>query len=247
MSQSDALRGSGDQARQVSYDKTVAGRGAYHPQMSMKCRKRIVCDTCHGIGNLVDQGRFASNWHTQQDDISQYLELEAKFFSGPFFATGKLSGSAVGAAFKVEVAHPASPSLGQQDLLAILSQIKQQGVTFLIVDAGAHWHAQQQILACSAKLVAAPAIFTIFGLIDARITEINEGIDIAIGHSVNGATPATVPAIRPAFGDKALAPEAGDPVAAVSSDHLYGCFINKFHGLDSKKKRIAGEASPPLL
>ncbi|MNJ71767.1 hypothetical protein D3C77_683470 [compost metagenome] len=65
----------------------------------------------------------------------------------------------------------------------------------------------------------------------ARIAEIDQRIDVAVGHRIDGAAASAVAAVRAAFGDELFAAKARHAIAAFAGDHFNGGFVYEFHGV----------------
>jgi len=64
----------------------------------------------------------------------------------------------------------------------------------------------------------------------ARVTVIDQRVEVAIGLCPHAAALATVATIRPTEGDEFLATEARAACTAVTGGDIDGGFVNEFHG-----------------
>jgi len=67
------------------------------------------------------------------------------------------------------------------------------------------------------------------------IAKVDQGVQISITHGVHAAPATPVSTVRPAEGNELFPPEAHAPVAAISRDHLDGCFVDKLHRTSLEK------------
>ena len=63
------------------------------------------------------------------------------------------------------------------------------------------------------------------------MAEIDQGVEVLVGHQPDAAAVAAVAAVRAAERDELLAAEADAAVAAVAGDDLDFGFVDEFHGM----------------
>src|SRR5690606_27168063 len=103
-----------------------------------------------------------------------------------------LTWRAVDCTLKAQITESTVATLGQHNLFTRVEQLVHHFPGFFIDDDGAHWQAQCDVLARSTKHVIAHAVFTALRFMAARITVVNEGVQIHIGHGIDMAASATV-------------------------------------------------------
>src|SRR5690606_12988563 len=69
-------------------------------------------------------------------------------------------------------------------------------------------------------------------------TEVDQGVDVAVGNGVDTAAAPAIAAIRPAFGNEFFAAKARRAIAAFAGNDFDGCFVYEFHDVALKKKRV---------
>ena len=130
----------------------------------------------------------------------------------------------------MQIAQAAFSAAGDQRLLLVRGQVRDQFAGLGVGDDRAHGNAQHDVLRALAVLVRAAPVLAAPGAVDARIAVIDERVDVAVGHCVNAAAVATVAAVRAAAGHELLPPEMGDPVPALAGVDFDPGFVDEFHG-----------------
>ena len=166
-----------------------------------------------------------------------------------WIAGRELTGRAVGAGFKMNIAKTALSAFRDDGALAMLGEIDDEFARFLVADDRAHGYAQLDVVAAFSVAIGAAAIFTVLGAVNAGVAIVDQGVDIAIGDGVNATAAAAVAAIRPAERDELLAPHTGGTVATVTGEDFYGCFVKKLHLMlsmlvEAIPMRLPGHALP---
>jgi hypothetical protein len=137
---------------------------------------------------------------------------------------------AVGRALEIGVAEAAVAALGQQDAVADLFQICEQGLAVLLVDLRAGRHLHDHAGAVRAVTVLAHAVAAALGREMLLVAVVDQGIEpVDRFHDHVAAAPA-VAAIRPAELDEFLAPERDAAVPARPGGDIDLGFIQEFHG-----------------
>src|SRR5258706_5986742 len=134
----------------------------------------------------------------------------------------------------MQVAKPALAALGQDGALAVRREVGEQRAVLL--DEGAHRHAQHYVLAAAPVLVGAAADVAVLSAVDAREAVVDQGVDIAVRDRPDAAATAAVAARRPAARHELFAPERGAAVAALAGVDLDPCFVDEFHEDPETKK-----------
>ena len=82
-----------------------------------------------------------------------------------------------------------------------------------------------------AELVGAAPGFAVARLVAARVAEVDQRVEVAVGHRIDAAAAPAVAAVRAAEGDEFLAPEARAAVAAVAGGDVDRGFVDEFHAV----------------
>src|SRR6185295_10765838 len=97
-------------------------------------------------------------------------------------------------------------------------------------DDGADRHAQHHIGAGGAELVRSPADLAMTGFVAPGIAEVDQRVEVGIGHRDHAAAAATVTPIGAAQWDELLAPETGTPRATVAGCNVDHRLVDELHG-----------------
>lgn len=100
---------------------------------------------------------------------------------------------------------------------------------FLIGNDGAYRKTQGNVLACGTKHVIAHTVFAALRFVAAGITVVNQGIQVGVGHSVDMATTATIPAIRSAELLVFFVSERGCTITTIARGNFNIGFIDELH------------------
>jgi len=144
-------------------------------------------------------------------------------------ALGRLPGRAVRARLKVQIAQTAAAAFGQNRLLTIEGQIRNQRATLGIRDHRADRHSQNDVFGGCPVSIRTLAVLTTTCPVDSGVAIVNQRIDIAIRHRDDRTAAATITPARATFGNELLATKCNDAIAAVPGMDFDGGFINKFH------------------
>ena len=124
-----------------------------------------------------------------------------------------------------------SPSTcGDNQFLACFQQLTHDFLGVPLGNHGADRHLDTQILALAPGAVAALAAATVFCPVQALVAEVDQGVQIRIGHQHDIAAVPAVTAVRPAPGDVLLAPEAHTTAAAATGLHPDTGLVDELHG-----------------
>src|SRR5690606_4787814 len=110
-------------------------------------------------------------------------------------------------------------------------EVEQELARVGVMDNGAHRHAQGDVGGSRAVLVRAASVFAVLGAVQARIAEIDQRVDIAIGDGKDAAAASAVAAIGAAFGDELFAAKARHAITAFAGDDFDGGFVYEFHNV----------------
>ncbi|MNS84961.1 hypothetical protein D3C72_1188070 [compost metagenome] len=191
----------------------------------------VVRDLRLRIGDARDQRGLAGVGQAQQAHVGQHLQFHAQVAVFAFLAGRPLARRAVQAGLEVDVAHAALAAGRQHDFLFVRVQVEQDFAGFGVMDDRAHRHAQGDVRSGRAVLVGAAAVLAALGAVQARVAEVDQRIDVAIGHRIDGAAASAVAAVRAALGDEFFAAKARHAIAAFAGDHFNGGFVYEFHGV----------------
>ena len=98
-----------------------------------------------------------------------------------------------------------------------------------IGDDGAHGQAQGDVLAGRAEHVVAHAVLAALRLMAARVTVVDEGVQIHIGHGIDVAATATVTTVGSAEFLVFFVPERGCAITAIARGNFNIGFIDELH------------------
>ena len=140
-----------------------------------------------------------------------------------------MAGRTVDGAFKTHVAKTAIPPLGNGDDLARDQQLKQHIAGFRVGDDGAHRHFQNDIVARSAKHIAAHAVLSALGFKLAGVTKVHQSIEVGVGYSENMATTTSITTVGTAKLFILFMPERDAAVTTITCGNVDRDFVNKFH------------------
>ena len=129
----------------------------------------------------------------------------------------------------MQVAKTTVAALGQQHPDIRVQQLGEHFVSLEITNDGAYRHAQHDVIGCSTELVRATPGLTVARLVTARITVIDQRVDVAVGHRENTAATTAITAIGSAERDELLAPKAHAARTAGTGGDVDGGFVNEFH------------------
>ena len=158
---------------------------------------------------------------------------------------GRFARRAIHAGFEVQIAQPALPAAGDDDLLAVLHQIGDELIRFGIKDQRANRHAQHLVVSTGAVLIRAAPVLTVASTMQLGKPIVHQRVQIDVCASDDMSAAPAVTAIRPAKWNEFLTAKRHAAVAAVSGVRLDHDFIDKFHGgLASLKKQKTPAGEP---
>jgi hypothetical protein len=182
--------------------------------------------------------RLSGVRRSHQSDVGQELQGESQ--PAPFAGLSRRGevGGLAGGALEARVAEAPAPSAGDDDALAVLDEVGEEGalgaffVDFArlrlaarafgarreIVDDRTHGNAGYRVVAVGAGALATAPVGAISGAQLRPVFLIPQGGEIPVrdDHDVAAASP--VPAVRSAPGNELLPAEGDDPVTAVARD-----------------------------
>src|SRR5471032_396179 len=239
MAQARAFGSAFDQAGNVGDHKAFLVRHAHHTQVRVQGGKWVVSDLRTRVRYGRNEGGLASVRHAQQADVGQHFQFEAQFAAFAFLALAFLAWCAVGRGLEVDIAPAAFAALGQQFDLAVLGKVGQDFTARVVDDQGADRHAQVNIISALAVAIRAAARLAIARLVHFGKAEIDERVDIAVGHGPDGPALTAIAAIGTAERPEFFTAERGTAVAAIARDDFDFCFVDKLHNFAAiKLKRL---------
>ena len=120
-------------------------------------------------------------------------------------------------------------ALEEDQPLADLGQVGQNGLAVLVQDFGAGWGLNDEGGGISPGAVAAPAVLAALRLEMLAIAEIDQRVQ-PFGHFEHDiGAPAAIAAVGTALIDELLAPERSATRAAIAAAQVYLCLVQEFH------------------
>jgi hypothetical protein len=111
----------------------------------------------------------------------------------------------------------------------VLGEIRDGCAGIGIGDHGADRHRERDVVGAFAIAIGALAVLTVLRAVDASEAVFDQRVQIAIGLRINAAAATAVAAARPAARHVFLAPESGDPVAALAGVYFDVRFVDELH------------------
>ena len=195
----------------------------------MRRRERVVGDLRTRIGHGGQQRGLAGVGCAEQAHVGQDFELQLQDAGLAGLTERALARRAVGAGLEMQVPQPAAAAGGQDGALTVGGQVRDHGAAGFVGDDGAGRHAQLDVTAGGAEAVRAAAVHPVARMMAARVTVVEQGVDVAVGHGPHAAAPAAIAAVGPALGDEFFTSKRHAAVAAVAADRFDTHFIDEFH------------------
>src|SRR5690606_34827497 len=215
---------------------TLVAPDTDNAQIGNQRGERIIGDFRLGRRHCTDKGALAGIRHAQQADISQYLQLQLEITRVTRLARRGLPRGTVGAGLEARIAQPMPTTLSDQQLLTRLGQITNYILGSSIDHRSAHRHRQEQIFPLGASTFGASALLTIGRIEATGVTVIDQGIEVFVGHQINGAAVAAVTTVGAAFIDEFFATKTHHAVTAVAGLYKNRYIIDEFHGIASRRR-----------
>jgi hypothetical protein len=228
--QACALRRSFNDSGDVGDHEAAECFDADHAQVRVQRGERVVRHLRRGRGHGAHEGALARVREAEQADVGEQLQLQPDVALLALGAGGGLARRAVERALEVHVALAAVAAAGDQQALAVLHQVADDLVGGDVHHLGADRHADHHVLAGLAVHLAAHAVLAALGAELALVAEVDQRVEVLVGHQPDAAAVAAVAAVRAAERDELLAPEAHAPVAAVAGEHGDHCLVDELHG-----------------
>ena len=125
------------------------------------------------------------------------------------------------------VAPAAAAAFGYDSLLAVMAQVGNDLARFFVFYNRSQGNRNEQVFGVAAVAVRPLALAAGLGLEQAAETEVDEGVDVAVGYEDDVAAVTAVAAVRTALGDKFFAAETAHAVAAFSGLYKNSGSIDK--------------------
>ena len=120
-------------------------------------------------------------------------------------------------------------ALHNHQLLAGLGQVANHFLGRGVDDRGADRYAQYQVFAFFTGAVGAAAVGATLGIEVPGVTVVDQGVEVFVGHHVDGTAVTAVTAVRATVFDEFFATETHATVTAVACFYSDGNFINELH------------------
>src|SRR4029079_12502377 len=198
VTESCAFRGAFDQPGYIGNDEAAMFVGADDPQVRMKRGERIIRDFRTRCRYGAYECRLSGVRHAEQADVRKHLELELELAADPGLAASELAGRAIRARLEVKITEAAFAALREHRARLMVREVCNELARLEVRDDRSHGKSQHNVGFPAPVAVRALAFPAIFRTMDARITIVDQRVDIAVGHGVNGAAAAAVTAIGPA-------------------------------------------------
>ena len=238
-----ALRGAFDEARQVGQGEALIA-GVDDPKHRFERGERVVGDLGLRVGDGREEGGLARIREADEADIREEAELQADRNRLAFLTLLGIAGRLVRRGGEAFVA-PAAPSAkGDDDFLAHGFEVRDQVSGIGLVDDGADWDIEVDILAVRPMAEAGAAVSAVSRLELFLRAVLFEGVDIVDGAQIDAATAAAVTTIRPALGDELLAVVADHAMAPVAALHVD---LDRVQHLQPSEQMWRAEGSLMLL
>src|SRR5258708_26720553 len=194
--------------------------------MRMQGGKRIVGDLGASRGDGANEGGFAGIRKSKQSNIGKYLQLELESAMLAGFPGRCFTGRAVGARFEIDVAETPFGSPREQCDLVVRGEVSERFSGFRVREQGAGGHAQHDIIGTFAVALGAAPLLAVPRAVNAREAVFDEGVDVSVGHRIDAAAAAAVPAVGPAARHVLFTPEPDRPLPPRPRIHLYSPFFS---------------------
>lgn len=126
----------------------------------------------------------------------------------------------------MHVAQAALATLGHQQTIAVLGHVADDFICLHVHHHGTDRHHDDAVFATLAISLPAHAVLAALRLERALMAEIDQRVDVFVGHDPDAAAVAAVTAIRPAKRDELLAAKADTAIAAIAGGDQDFCFVD---------------------
>ena len=219
-----------NQSRQIRHDKASAIRNLHHPQIRSQRCKVVFRDFRFRLGYNGQQCGFPNRWEANQSDIRQHLQFDHNITFFPRCAQLTVLRCRVFTGFKVEIAAAALSALGDDFLLSLACEIRQNSSGFLILYKRTLRHLDNAVcpigtmhflcLSVPARLCSHLAV----------VAQIQQCCLSFIDHKNDITASPAVSAAGTTVGNIFFTPESNDSISAFSSLHMYFYTIYKHSG-----------------
>lgn len=116
----------------------------------------------------------------------------------------------------MHVAQAALAALGHQQTIAVLGQVADDFIGLHVHHHGADRHHDDAVFAALAVGLTAHAILATLRLEGALMAEVDQRVDVLVGHDPHASATAAIATIRPTERDELLAAKADTAIAAIA-------------------------------
>ncbi|CAI8950863.1 hypothetical protein EMIT0P291_50074 [Pseudomonas sp. IT-P291] len=218
-----------DQTRNIGNDEALPAIDADHTQVRHQRGERVVGNFRLGGRYRTDKGTFTGIRQTQQTDVSQYFHFQLQVALLTRLARSGLARRTVGTGFETGVAQTVPAALHYHQFLTGLGQVADDLLSRGVDHRGADRNAQDQVFTLLAGAVRAAAVGATLGIEVPGVTVVHQGIEVFVGHHVDGTAVTAITAVRATVLDKFFPTETHGAIAAVTSLYTNRYFINKLH------------------
>ncbi len=218
-----------------------------HAQDRCQRGEGIVGNLGIGVGDARQEGGLADVGKTDDPDLGDHPQLQAKpaLFAG--FAQFVFTWSAPLGGDEVRVAPPPSTAPGRRHMGTMEGQIGDAASLLVVEDQGADRNLDQQVLPHPTGLAASPPEGALLGLEVGPTLEVQQRVEVLVGLQHDVSSPTAVAAVGSALGDVQLTLEGHAAVAAISSFDEDPGLVDEVraHGSLSGRGRSWSQAGSP--
>ena len=202
----------------------------HNAQLGDQSGKGIIANFRARIGDLVDEGRFASIGQAQQANICEKFQPQPDPHFLPRLAGLVLARGAVGRALITGIAATAQSAFQEDFALSDFGEVSQYLFAIFGEYLRTYWHLDHKIWRACARAILAHALPAPLGLEMLGIAEINQRIERMHRFEHDIAAPAAITTIGTTIFNIFLTPETDGPRAASAGLKIYLGLIEEMHG-----------------
>src|SRR5438552_17080219 len=207
--------------------RTGAGVGIDDAEVGFERGERIVRNLGARGGNHGNQRRLADVGKTNQANIGEKFQFQAKIALFAWESVFVFARGLVPRLGKVLIAASTAPSMGDQYALARRGEISNRRTALIVKGKRADGHLQDHVLARMAGAVGAFAVASAIGLEFAIVTVSQQRVVVWVGFKINVSAMAAITARGTASRNIFFAAKSDAAVAAVPGLHENFGFINE--------------------
>ena len=202
---------------------------AHDAQLRAGRGEGIIADLGLGIGDGVDEGRFARIGQADQPGISKQLQSQPdpRLLARP--AGAVLARGAVGRCLVARIAAPAVTAAHEHAPFPRYGEIGKDVLLVLAEHLGADGHANDKVFATRAGAVAARATLAARGTEVLGVAKVDQGVEAGHRFEDDVAALAAIAAVWPSIFDKLFAPERDRAWPARARAYIYLGLIEEMH------------------